>query len=45
MSICVLLNLFNELWKSDKNAISFRKEFKKFNNTRARILDSIYHWK
>ena len=45
----VLLNLLNELGKSDKmrglpNIVSlFRNEFNKFNNTRARMLDSIYH--
>ena len=36
MSAHVLLNLLNEL-------VNFRKEFNKFNNTRARMLDSIYH--
>ena len=36
MSAHVLLNLLNELGKRDN-------EFKKFNNTRARMLDSIYH--
>ena len=35
MSAHVLLNIFNELGK--------RNEFNKFNNTRARMLDSIYH--
>ena len=45
----VLLNLLNELRKSDKmrglpSILSlFRNEFNKFNNTRARMLDSIYH--
>ena len=34
MSAHVLLNLLNELEKN---------EFNKFNNTRARMLDSIYH--
>ena len=49
MSTHVLLNLLNELAKSDKmrglpSIISlFRNEFNKFNNTRARMLDSIYH--
>ena len=49
MSAHVLLNLFNELGKSDKmrglpSILSlFRNEFDKFNNTSARILDSIYH--
>ena len=44
-----LLNLLNELGKSDKmrglqSILSlFRKEFNKFNKTRARMLDSIYH--
>ena len=36
MSAHVLLNLLNELGKRDK-------KFNKFNNTRARMLDSIYH--
>ena len=40
----VLLNLLNELGKSDaKHFISFSLEFNKFNNTRAGMLDSIYH--
>ena len=39
MSAHVLLNLLNELGKRDL----FRNEFNKFNNTRARMLDSIYH--
>ena len=45
----VLLNLFNKLSKSDKmrglpSILSpFRNEFNKFSNTKARILDSIYH--
>ena len=49
MSAHVLLNLLNELGKRDKmrglpSILSlFRKEFNKFNNTRARMLDSIYH--
>ena len=49
MSAYVLLNLLNELGKRDKmlglpSILSlFRKEFNKFNNTRARMLDSIYH--
>ena len=38
MSAHVLLNLFNELGKS-----FFRNEFNKFNNTRAQMLDYIYH--
>ena len=48
MSSHVLLKLLNELGKSDKMrglpSISslFRNEFNKF-NTRARMLDSIYH--
>ena len=37
----VLLNLLNEL--GEKNLSLFRNEFNKFNNTRARMLDSIYH--
>ena len=49
MSAHVLLNLLNALGKRDKmrglpSILSlFRNEFNKFNNTRARILDSIYH--
>ena len=49
MSAHVLLNLLNELRKRDKmrglpSILSlFRNEFNKFNNTRARTLDSIYH--
>ena len=49
MSAQVLLNLLNELGKRDKmrglsSILSlFRNEFNKFNNTRARMLDSIYH--
>ena len=48
MSAHVLLNLLNELGKKDKmRGVSsilslFRYEFNKFNNTRARMLDSIY---
>ena len=47
MSAHVLLNLLNKLGKRDKmeglpSILSlFRKEFNKFNNTRARMLDSI----
>ena len=49
MSAHVLLNLLNELGKIDKmrglsSILSlFRNKFNKFNNTRARMLDSIYH--
>ena len=49
MSVHVLLNLSNELGKRDKmrglsSILSlFRNEFIKFNNERARTLDSIYH--
>ena len=45
----VLLNLLNELGKREKmrglsSILSlFRNEFNRFNNTRARMLDSIYH--
>ena len=45
----VLLNLLNELGIIDKmrglpSILSlFRNEFNKFNNTRARMLDYIYH--
>ena len=49
MSAHVLLNLLNELWKRYKMRglpsflPLFRNEFNKFNNTRTRMLDSIYH--
>ena len=49
MSAHVLLNLLNDFWKSDKMRglpsilPLFHNEFNKFNNTRARTLDSIYH--
>ena len=49
MSAHVLLNLLNELGKRDKIGglpsilYLFRNEFNKFNNTGARMLDSIYH--
>ena len=49
MSVHVLLNYLNKLGKRDKmqglpSILSlFRNEFNKFNNTRARIIDSIYH--
>ena len=49
MSAHVLLNLLNELRKRDKmlglpSILSlFPNEFNKFNNIRARMLDSIYH--
>ena len=49
MSARVLLNLLNELGKRDKmRGLSsilflFRNKFNKFNNIRARMLDSIYH--
>ena len=49
MSAHVLLNLLNELGKRYKmrglpSILSlFRNEFNNFNNTRARMLDSIYH--
>ena len=49
MSAHVLLNLLNELGKRDKmrglpSILSlFRNQFNKFNSTRARTLDSIYH--
>ena len=45
----VLLSLLNELRKRDRmrglpSILSlFRKKFNKFNNTRARMLDSVYH--
>ena len=49
MSAHVLLNLLNELRKSDKKRglpsilLLFRNELNKFNNTGAQMLDSIYH--
>ena len=49
MSAHVLLNLLNELGKRDKrrglpSILSlFCNEFNKFNNTRARMIDSMYH--
>ena len=49
MSAYVLLNLLNGLGKRDKipglsSILSlFRNELIKFNNTRARMLDTIYH--
>ena len=49
MSAHVLLNLLNELGKRDKmrglpSILSlFRNEFNKFNTSRSRMLDSIYH--
>ena len=50
MSAHVLLNLLNDFGKRDKmlgllNILSvFRNDFKKFNNTRVLMLDSIYIW-
>ena len=49
MSAHILLNLSNELGKRDKirglpSILSlFHNVFNKFNNTKARMLDSIYH--
>ena len=49
MNAHVLLNLLNELSKRDKmwglpSILShFRNKLNKFNNTGARMLDSIYH--
>ena len=49
MSAHVLLNLLNELGKRDAkrdlpSILTFlSNKFNKFNNTRARMLDSIYH--
>ena len=49
-SVRVLLNLLNELGKSEKLrglpsilSLFFRKQFNKFYNTRVRMLDFIYH--
>ena len=50
MSAHVLLNLLNELGKRDKMrglpsilSLFRNNEFNKFNNTRAQMLDSLYH--
>ena len=49
MSVHVVLNLFNLFGKKGKmqglpSSLSlFLNKFNKFNNTRARMLDSIYH--
>ena len=49
MSVHVLLNLLNEFGKRDKkrglpSILSlFHNKFNKFKNTRAQMLDSIYH--
>ena len=49
MSAPIVLNLLNELGKSDEMRVfpsissHFRNEFDKFNNTEARMLDSINH--
>ena len=49
MNAHVLLNLLNELAKRDKMRalpsilFLFANSFNKFNDTRARILDSIHH--
>ena len=49
MSADVFLNLLNEWGKRDKmrglpSILSFfRNKFNKFNNTRARIIESFYH--
>ena len=49
MSANVLLILLNELRKTDKKRVLpsilclYRDEFNKYNNTRARMLDSFYH--
>ena len=49
MSAHVLLNLSNELRKRDKMRgmpsilTLFRNKFNRFNKTRVRMLDSIYH--
>ena len=43
MNAHVLLNLLNELGKRDKMRSLFRNEFYDFNNTKARMLDYIYH--
>ena len=49
MSVYVLLNLLNKLGKRDQMRglpsilTLLRSKFNKFKNTRARMLDSIYH--
>ena len=49
MSADVILNLLNELRIGDKMRCLpsifslFRSEFNEFNNTRARVVDSVYH--
>ena len=49
MSAHILLNLLNELGKRDQmrglpSILSlFRNKFNKFNITRARMVDSVYH--
>ena len=47
MSAHVLLNLLNELGKKNvslaEHFIFFHNEFNKFNNTRVKMLLSIYH--
>ena len=48
MSAHVLLNLLHESGKRDKmrgllSILSLSQRVNKFNNTRARMLDSIYH--
>ena len=49
MNAHILLNLLNEMGKRDKmrglpSILSlFRNDFNKFNNTRVRMLDHIYH--
>ena len=42
MSAHVLLNLLNKFGKRDKMR-GFRNQFNKFNNTGARMLDSIFY--
>ena len=43
MSAHVLLNFLNKLGKRDSILSLFHNKFNKLNNTKARILDSIYH--
>ena len=44
MSAHVLLNLLNKLGKAIRRGASkLPNEFSKYNNTRVRMLDSIYH--
>ena len=49
MSASVLMNLLNRFGKSDikrvfsSNLFLFRNEFNRYNNSQARMLESVYH--